>query len=539
MDILDCRRVVFDKIHKFEPEYASEIIGLLLFQDNGEEEMAMLASCHDYFIRKVAFKAKMVLQGLAAKPVLFPISPPLNNEQGWSHLSAISPITPTSPPSFQVPFPYWNPHSVSNTNPDTVTKQTRLSSLENFIEPVNTETRGITHDYFGLDASAANFGVKVGRRHSRLSEFPVITCHYFKKGFCKHGTRCRYYHGLLVSESFPRMHRNDAINERQMFLPGSLAQLETEIVELLKPRRGSPLSIALLPMAYQGKYNKALQADGYLTESQRHGKSGFSLTKLLARLKNSIQLIDGPHGQHAVVLAEDVPKYMQNGDFGQNISAAQQIYLTFPAESTFTEDDVSNYFNTFGWVKDVRIPCQQRRMFGFVTFDDPETVKMILEKGNPHYVHGSRVLVKPYREKARVVDRKFRDRFENHNCYSPHYVDFHSESPLISRRYGNHSSLVRQLMEDDKALQQRRCLAELEFAKISLSSSPQFSTCMDGSRVSGDDLNFKPAESFSSALNEKPNQIESDSSDENSSQELNLPDSPFAFPIESGIEAVM
>ncbi|OIW02907.1 hypothetical protein TanjilG_29683 [Lupinus angustifolius] len=540
MDISDYRRVVFDKIHKFEPEYALKILGYLLLQDNGEQEMAKLASCHDHFIREVAFKAKMVLQGLAAKPVLFPISPPLNNEQGLSHLSAISPTTPTSPPSFQVPSPYWNPHSVSNTNPDTVKKQSQVFSLESCIEPVNTEIGGIGHDYFGLDASAVNFGVEVGRRHSRLSEFPVKTCHYFNKGFCKHGSSCRYYHGLLVSESFPQMYGNDAINEGQMFSPGSLAQLETEIVELLKPRRGSPLSIALLPMAYHEKYNKVLQADGYLTESQRHGKSGFSLTKLLARLKNSIQLIDRPHGQHAVVLAEDAPKYMQKGDFGQSISASRQIYLTFPAESTFTEEDVSNYFNTFGWVEDVRIPCQQRRMFGFVTFVDPETVQTILEKGNPHYVHGSRVLVKPYREKAKVVDRKFPDRIKHPICYSPHYVDIDQEYPLISRSCGNHSSLMTQLMEeDDKALQQKRCLAELHFAKISLSSSPQFSLSMDGSRVSDDGFNFKPAESFSYALNEKPKQTYSNSSDENSSQQLNLPDSPFAFPMESGTEAVM
>ncbi|KAE9606387.1 putative transcription factor C3H family [Lupinus albus] len=527
MDISDYTRVVFDKIHKFEPEYAVKIIRYLQLQDNVEQEMAKLASCHDHFIREVAFKAKVVIQGLAARPVIFPISPPLNNEQGLSHLLAISPITPTSPPSFQVPSPFWNARSVRNTNPDTVKKQPQLFSLENCIEPVNTEIRGTAHDYFRLDAPAANFGVKVGRRHSRLSEFPVKTCYYFNNGYCKHGTSCRYYHGLLVSESFPHMYGSDANNEGQMFLPGSLAQLEKEIVELLKPRRGSPLSIALLPLAYEGKYNKALQADGYLTESQRHGKSGFSLTKLLARLKNSIQLIDKPHGQHAVVLAEDAPKYMQKGDFGQSISASRQIYLTFPAESTFTEEDVSNYFNTFGWVEDVRIPCQQRRMFGFVTFVDPETVKTILEKGNPHYVNRSRVLVKPYREKAKVVDRKFPDRIEHPICYSPHYVDMDPEYPLISRSCGNHSSLATQVMEEDhKALQQRRCLAELKFAKISLSSSPQFSLSMDGSRVSDDAFNFKPK------------QTDSNSSDGNS-QQLNLPDSPFAFPMESGIEAVM
>lgn len=63
------------------------------------------------------------------------------------------------------------------------------------------------------------------------------------------------------------------------------------------------------------------------------------------------------------------------------------------------------FCSTFGSVEDVRIPCQQRRMFGFVTFVEPETVKMILDKGNPHYVRGSRVLVKPYKEKPKLIDR--------------------------------------------------------------------------------------------------------------------------------------
>lgn len=49
-----------------------------------------------------------------------------------------------------------------------------------------------------------------------------------------------------------------------------------------------------------------------------------------------------------MILAEDALKYMDNrsekSDPGPIVSGSRQIYLTFPAESTFTEDDVSNYF---------------------------------------------------------------------------------------------------------------------------------------------------------------------------------------------------
>ena len=41
-------------------------------------------------------------------------------------------------------------------------------------------------------------------------------------------------------------------------------------------------------MLYYEKYGRHLQAEGYLAESQRHGKAGFSLTKLL----DSICLVD-------------------------------------------------------------------------------------------------------------------------------------------------------------------------------------------------------------------------------------------------------
>lgn len=122
-------------------------------------------------------------------------------------------------------------------------------------------------------------------------------------------------------------------------------------------------------------------------------------------------------------------------DPGSIVSSARQIYMTFPADSTFTEDDVSDYFRQmlnaciclgllmfqfahidlilimcdcsvhYGMVEDVRIPCQQRRMFGFVTFHSIETVKLILSDDSEHLICGARVLVKPYREKSKLLER--------------------------------------------------------------------------------------------------------------------------------------
>ncbi|KAJ1420660.1 RNA-binding domain superfamily [Sesbania bispinosa] len=90
----------------------------------------------------------------------------------------------------------------------------------------------------------------------------------------------------------------------------------------------------------------------------------------------------------------------------RNDSFPRRIYITFPAESTFKDRDVSEYFSNFGPVQDVRIPYQTKRMFGFVTFVYPETVRLVLSKGNPHFICDSRLLVKPYKEKGKLPDKR-------------------------------------------------------------------------------------------------------------------------------------
>ncbi|RYR57043.1 hypothetical protein S245_017690 [Arachis hypogaea] len=116
-------------------------------------------------------------------------------------------------------------------------------------------------------------------------------------------------------------------------------------------------------------------------------------------------------------------------------------------------------------------------MFGFVTFIDPQTVKTILDKGNLHYVRESRVLVKPYREKSKVIERKYADRIQHSMCYSPHHIDIDSEMNSIPRSCGDVRSLMRQLMEEqEQALEpiemQRRRLAALQFAQNSVYFTP-------------------------------------------------------------------
>ncbi|KAA8523577.1 hypothetical protein F0562_010000 [Nyssa sinensis] len=409
--------------------------------------------------------------------------------------------------------------------------------LEDQLEPVNPTMSGFPNDYYYPETAFGNLSLRSPRSHS------LKACYYFNKGFCKHGSSCRYFHGQSERMFSPNSY--DPANEDEVISPGSLEKLELEITELLKSRRGNPVSIASLPMLYYEKFGRTLQAEGYLTESQRHGKAGYSLTKLLARLNNSIRLIDRPHGQHSVILAEDAPKYMENSrernDPGPIVSGSRQIYLTFPAESTFTEEDVSNYFNTFGLVQEVRIPCQQKRMFGFVTFVSADTVKMILSKGNPHYVCGARVLVKPYREKSKLIDRKYFEKLESPIYYHSHHMDMDS---VLNSRWESSRFLRKQFMEEHElALElERRRLSELQVARKPLGNYSYFGDSMDHSK-------FPSAACFNylldvlnsgSTSDDNPKHTATNCSDQESSQGLELPESPFAAPpIASSISAVI
>nr|XP_023877168.1 zinc finger CCCH domain-containing protein 55-like [Quercus suber] len=122
----------------------------------------------------------------------------------------------------------------------------------------------------------------------------------------------------------------------------------------------------------------------------------------------------------------------------------------------------------FGPVQDVRIPYQQKRMFGFVTFVYPDTVKLILAKGNPHFICDSRVLVKPYKEKGKVPDKFLMECRRQHQqqqlergefapCLSPSGLDSREPYDLhVGARmlYNTQETLLRRKLEEQVELQQ-------------------------------------------------------------------------------------
>ncbi|EFJ13340.1 hypothetical protein SELMODRAFT_122578 [Selaginella moellendorffii] len=353
MDVEEARRAVYTRVQCLDSANVLKIMGYLLLQDISEKEMLELARSSDSVVEAFVARAKQELGlissggGSADDQALAIDSIPCLGAEGSQvlGLGSQSPVQDLSD--------IWE-------RPSYLEKLTRADHVA------------------AVNATSP----------SSPSWKP---CLYFARGYCKHGSACRSSSDLTGSS-----------------MVDSLAGLEAELRELLTGRR-TPVSIASLPQLYHEKFGKSLQADGYLTESQRHGKAGHSLTKLLIKLRATVTLLDRPHGQHAVVLAEDAHKFMAYGQDSSAIAAnpsSRQIYLTFPAESGFSEEDVTTHFSSFGPVQDVRIPYQQKRMFGFVTFTYSETVRTILAEGNPHYICGARVLVKPYKEKGRHGNEK-------------------------------------------------------------------------------------------------------------------------------------
>ncbi|KAL9859742.1 putative RNA recognition motif domain, nucleotide-binding alpha-beta plait domain superfamily [Arabidopsis thaliana] len=121
--------------------------------------------------------------------------------------------------------------------------------------------------------------------------------------------------------------------------------------------------------------------------------------------------IEGGFGSPSEQQRMIAPQFM--GDFGSRMSnrqgsrqfgvqgrqerryppASHQIFLTFPPESSFTDQHVSTYFGNFGPVLSVRIPNQKERVYGFVSFANAETVTTILDQENPHLIGESPVNV--------------------------------------------------------------------------------------------------------------------------------------------------
>lgn len=454
MDTYEATRMVYTRIQNLDPENASKIIGYLLIQDHGEKEMIRLALGPESLIHALIVKAKtnMGLHSSSNPPTpSTPSSPsPFSSRPSPLSIPVSSRHNPISPSS-NSPLSYANvvngATNIANKSNNCVESEfVEDYQLQDHLSFLN-ESKG--EDFFDprLDSplhrrSFSVPGVCFGSEDGN-SPLGWKPCLYFARGFCKNGTSCRFLHGDCA---------DGGGSPAAVGSPTSNLNEFEQCQEMLRSK------------AIQQQQQKLASASQFLAAG-----ASFPYNKCLNFLLQ--QQNETQRSAAALMIGEELHKFnrsrLERNDFsamglgGMMSPGSRQIYLTFPADSTFREEDVSNYFSIYGPVQDVRIPYQQKRMFGFVTFVYPETVKMILAKGNPHFVCDSRVLVKPYKEKGKVQDKKQHlERGDYSTCSSPSGIDSHSREgfdlQLGARMFYNNNQevLLRRKLEEQADLQQ-------------------------------------------------------------------------------------
>nr|XP_018682317.1 PREDICTED: zinc finger CCCH domain-containing protein 54-like [Musa acuminata subsp. malaccensis] len=457
MDNSELAKVILSRIQKLDPENALKIMGCIFLKEPTNQELVQLALGSDNMLVSRISDAKSMLSNS-------------DMQFGSNHHGSYN---------SHVPKPYLNLQHVSgqcSPYKDLIVDEYSFDEHTNFLglkEQLEIANQ-MENDCLPEVSHHGKLTLRTRRRSCSPSKSSKV-CHFFNKGYCKHGRSCGFLHEQSLSDGYPWnfiRDMNNAANCDEGATPRSLEKIEREIVELL--RLEGPISIALLPKLYYDRYGKHLLTEGYLTESQRHDKTGFSLIKLLINFKDSIIVIARAHGEHYIILAEDAPRYKSTNERtnpGTASSSSHQIYLTFPAESTFTVDGVSNYFSKYGPVKDVRIPYQDKRMFGFVSFVRPETVGAVLMKANPHFIDGARVLVKPYKIKSRTTGRTHTKKTKPTTCYPN--LQMNSYCPLMPLDL-NSSQLREQLIGEHEKMfkDDRMCLSKFNIASRTPTETP-------------------------------------------------------------------
>ncbi|XP_076939010.1 zinc finger CCCH domain-containing protein 46-like isoform X2 [Bidens hawaiensis] len=429
MDTVEATKMVMSRIQKLDPDNASKIMGYILIQDQGDNEMIRLAFGPENLLVSVIKQAKAFLD----------IS---------SNTSSATSFAPRNPPHIIIPPSPSSPWSLPGSFSDhhRPPYSAVVSGGGSFYDDYHTNNNNINNNMGNDQNDEVQQQQQQHLHHHRRScsvndayeddvsggvggyKMTSSPCMYYARGFCKNGTGCKFSHGF-----------GDELGLSGSSSCSSPSGKIEAFEDLMRIKAMQQQRIAAMGGGGGGvnhpfHFNRCMN---FLNENPRSPTAAMMLGDEFHKFgrcrpdRNDF----GPMG------------------FGGSNSSSRQIYLTFPADSTFKEEDVSNYFSMFGPVQDVRIPYQQKRMFGFVTFMLPETVKAILAKGNPHFVCDSRVLVKPYKEKGKIPDKKHLQQMERGDfsgCLSPTALE--SAEPFDHIPFGarmfNHDMMLRRKLEE-------------------------------------------------------------------------------------------
>ncbi|KAM0841434.1 hypothetical protein ACQ4PT_059045 [Festuca glaucescens] len=488
MDAYEATKVVFSRIQALDPDQAAKIMGFLLIQDHGEKEMIRLAFGPEMLLQSVMAKAR---RELGLLPGSGPGSPPAAGNQSPFQLSrqnsgrggAPSPLSVSSPSSW-AQAPAFSRSSGFTEAMVGAGEEMMMSPVNGGAAPFFSRAGNTLVDDFQFqqreelafqnDAGMNPFrtfdggecrspgpgdgggmfpyglgGVPGHRRSASANEaclggdnFGWKPCLYYARGFCKNGSGCRFIHAGGLPDDDAAL--------------AAAAEQQQQCQDFLLRSRSQRLGHASFPYSPTGSLpgspSAASKCLSFLLQQQHNDNQRAAAALMLGGGDDAHKFMGRPRLDRA-----DFASMMNPG--------SRQIYLTFPADSTFREEDVSGYFSMYGPVHEVRIPYQQKRMFGFVTFMHPETVRLILAKGNPHFICDARVLVKPYKEKGKIPD-KYRKQGDFSGCTTPTGLDG-GRDPFDLHQLGGrmlqHSNSANELMMRRK-LEEEQQAAEFQHA---------------------------------------------------------------------------
>ncbi|KAG8063516.1 hypothetical protein GUJ93_ZPchr0003g17951 [Zizania palustris] len=526
MDAYEVTKVVFARIQALDHDHATKIMGLLLIQDHGDKEMIRLAFGPEELLQSVMAQARKELALLpASSPTVTGHSPFLLSRPNSGRGAAMS---ASSPSSWAQAQPFSRSNSISNGSGDDMVGagEELISSVNNGASaaaapPFFSRGGDALQEDFQLQEQIAFLndrcvnpcalpafdgaecrslgpaeisgmfpyglpwanGGPVHRRNVSMNElclggggdgFGWKPCLYFARGFCKNGSNCRFVHGGLPDDgaALAGAVMDAATAEQQQcqdFLFRSKSQRLGAAAFPHSPTgslHGSPSATTkCLSLLLQQQHNDNQRYYPFTTsilQARTFKRSNLSCLRV-CRAAAAALMLGGADETHKFI---GRPCLERVADFASMMNpVSRQIYLTFPADSTFCEEDVSNYFSIYGPVHDVRIPYQQKRMFGFVTFVYPETVKLILAMGNPHCICDARVLVKPYKEKGKVPDKyRKHQQVDFTGCTTPTRPDARDPFDMhqLGARMFPHSNSSNELLR--RKLEEQQQAAELQQA---------------------------------------------------------------------------
>eukprot|EP00258_Populus_trichocarpa_P031818 XP_024447837.1 zinc finger CCCH domain-containing protein 55 isoform X5 [Populus trichocarpa] len=397
MDTHEITNILLTKLKSLDPENASRIMGFILIQDPTEKDLLRLAFGPETLLQNVVFKAKIHL-GLSTNTLSTPSTP-----------SSPSPLNPIARPCNNTnPFPQSSPRITNNgsfldfsknpsPNPWSVHGLPNNSDSKSSISPKSSpflsydnirsgsvlvppfsrnggngggvcsnnsadflgEYQSDDHLSFFDDPSSKNedfmdqrvqmggYSVANGDVHlhrRRFSESDACSgaedggfglryrqCLYFARGFCKNGESCKFGHGdenmaevnvggALVSS--PREMEELYLQQQEEMMKRKAVQQQQEEMMKMKAVQqqqqqrlayNKHMNFLLLQQNEAERFGAAMMGDEFYKFGRTRGGRNDFLAMGMAEKANS---------------------------------ASRQIYLTFPADSSFKDEDVSNYFSS-------------------------------------------------------------------------------------------------------------------------------------------------------------------------------------------------